>query len=389
MTLRIESGPCVASGRTTYALYDGPFPVVAATIFLQDLSANCHLATNTLAGYAYALKPFFEYLKQNEVPFWEITQATIKSYKRFCLDKKDGRGGFEIKRVSARQYLMAVKQLVGYWRCRWANDPIFGDEAGSPDGARRRADRRGALAHASWYSGVPSGLWRVKVPREENQGKRRYKGLSLEDCRMVAAELNRPAYSTDVQRMLYYRDRAVWAFLLMSMERKGELVSTRLEDLDQRRGVIYLRDRPEDRWLGELKTGPGEIYVTPTNPYWGTINSWLAEGRWIAERLLEQRGLEDHGMLFCNRDGGPLTQPAVDHLFGRLKDACKFGPGKYFSPHVTRHTMASLLLENGAALEEVQKQLRHASILSTEAYARVSTKRLRGAMESFWQRLPV
>jgi site-specific recombinase XerD len=47
------------------------------------------------------------------------------------------------------------------------------------------------------------------------------------------------------------------------------------------------------------------------------------------------------------------------------------------------------MLDNGAALEEVQSQLRHASIASTEIYAKVSTKRLRAAMERFWQGLPI
>lgn len=51
--------------------------------------------------------------------------------------------------------------------------------------------------------------------------------------------------------------------------------------------------------------------------------------------------------------------------------------------------MACLMLDKGAALEEVQAQLRHASIVSTEIYAKVSTKQLRAAMETFWLSLPL
>jgi site-specific recombinase XerD len=332
MTIHIESGSCVVSGQTVYALYDGAFPVVAATIYLQHLSVNCHLAPNTSASYAYALKAFFEFLKRNNITFWEITQATIKSYKRFHLDRRDKHGVFTIKRVTARQNLTALKQFIGYWRGLSDNDSLFVDEVAEVDGRRHRDRRRGALAHISWYSRVPSSLWQVKVPRSESRDKRRYKGLSGEDCRLVMGVLNRAEHRTDIQRMLYYRDRAIWAFMLMSLMRKGEVVRTRLDDLDRRRGIIYLRDRPEDRWLGDLKSGPGEIFVTTNNPYWSFVNSWLTEGRWIAVRLLEERGLPDHGLFLCNRDGGPLTQPAIDHLFKRLKAACKFGRNKFFSP---------------------------------------------------------
>jgi integrase len=176
--------------------------------------------------------------------------------------------------------------------------------------------RRGALSHISWYSRVPSALWQIKIPRQQKKpSKKRYKGLSAEQGRKVMDVLNRAEHETDVETMLYYRNRAIWAYMLMSLERKGEVVRTRLEDLDQRRGVIHLVDRPEDSWLGELKSGPGEIFVTSNNPYWNLINSWLTEGRWIAEKILSAKGESDHGMLFCNRNGGPLTQAAIDHLF--------------------------------------------------------------------------
>jgi site-specific recombinase XerD len=113
--------------------------------------------------------------------------------------------------------------------------------------------------------------------------------------------------------------------------------------------------------------------------------AWLTEGRWIAERLLEDRGENDHEMLFCNRDGGPLTQAAVDHMFAILKKSCKFSRPVNLYPHITRHTMASLLLDSGVELTEVQKILRHQSIASTEIYAKISDPKYRQALIAFWQ----
>jgi site-specific recombinase XerD len=370
------------TGRTVYAIYDGDFPVVPATIFLRHLDANVGLTANTLAASAYALSSFFEFLKKNSISFWQITQATIKSYKRFHLGRRDHHGVYEIKRQTARQYLNVIKNFIGYWRGLREDDPLFIDHVSEVDGVRIRNSRRGALAHISWYSRVPSSLWHIKIPTEERHSKPRYKGLSTEQGRQVMNVLNRIEHRTDIETMLYYRNRAVWAYMLMSLERKGEVVRTRLEDLDQRRGMIYLVDRPEDRWLGDLKSGSGEIFVTSNNPYWNIVNSWLTEGRWVAEKILAAKGQDDHGMLFCNHDGGPLTQAALDHLFRWLKKVCKF---KLFYPHVTRHTMACMMIDSGVDHREVQAQLRHVSSVSTMIYAKVSVQKLRATMSRFWQ----
>jgi len=201
--------------------------------------------------------------------------------------------------------------------------------------------------------------------------------------------LNRASRRTKMETMLFYRDRAVWTFLLMSGLRKSELCRIRCEDVNAIAGTISLNDRAEDAWLGELKTGPGEIFVTARNPYWKYLDSWLLEGRWIAEEMLRARGLDEHGLLFTNRNGDPLTQAAVDHLFTRLKATCGFSDEARFHPHITRHTVATLMLNIGVALTEIQRFLRHQSALSTELYAKVAAPNYRAAMERFWLSLEV
>lgn len=232
---------------------------------------------------------------------------------------------------------------------------------------------------------VPDTVWRVGIHREAKNEKNRYKGLSRDEMHSVSRTLEQVSHQTDCETMLYYRNRAIWKFLLMTLLRKGELVRVRLEDLDVRNGIVRLTDRPEDGWLGELKTGPADIFVAPNNPFWGAVTAWLTEGRWIAEKLLERKGKQDHGLLFCNRDGGPLTQSAVDHLFAVLKQSCKLGRRVNIFPHITRHTMASLLLDSGMDLEQVQRMLRHRSVASTGIYAKVSDTRYREALTAFWR----
>lgn len=388
MSITVQTGVCPISGKQAFALYDADLPVVPATVYLRHLSENRHLAANTLLGCTYALRSFFTFLKNNGRSFWDLTPAVIKQFKRFNLCRRDGKGDFCVKRTTAQQYLTAVKGLIQYWR-RGRDDAPFFDRPAEFDGRRQRRKGRGYLRHLSWQSHVEDDLWHIHVPTEETHTKLRYKGLSAEACRSVMLALNSVPHRTDLETMLYYRDRAIWTFLLMTGLRKGELVRVRLEDANQITGVVTLMDRPEDAWLGDLKTGPGEVFVSPRNPYWRFLDSWLTEGRWIAEEVLKARGIEDHGLLFCNNGGGPLTQAAVDHLFARLKDACQFGPGVPFHPHIARHTTATLMLNSGVALTEVQKFLRHRSIQSTEVYARVSDSNLRLAVERFWNQFEV
>ncbi|MDQ3802807.1 MAG: site-specific integrase [Acidobacteriota bacterium] len=372
-----------------YALYDGESPIIPATVYLRHLGENAGLDPNTILSAAYALKTFFEFLRENETSFWELTPRFIKQFKRFHLTRKDADGRPSIRKKTARLYLTAVKGLVHYWRGLQDDDPFFADAVAELDGRRERKSRRGMLLHSSWNARVPSSTWRVRIPTAEAHDKQRYKGLPRESCLRVMEVLEGGPRGSELETMFYYRDRAVWTFLLMTGLRKGELVRVRWEDVEPHTGVVYLKDRPEDAWLGDLKTGPGEVFVTTTNPYWDFLDEWIMRGRWITESMLKARGEEDHGLLFCNRDGGPLTQAAVDHLFKRLKTACGFGPEVFFSPHITRHTIACVMLNNGVELTEVQRFLRHRSVTSTEIYAEVSTVNLRRAMEGFWARYEV
>jgi len=388
MQISVQSGLCPITGKITYALYNGDLPVIAATIYLRHLGNEVDLGANTLSARAHALKIFFEFLRDNGASFWELTPALVRQYKQSHLSQKGGNHKFLLKRKTAQQYLSAVKGLIQYWRAQSNNDPLFINQGAEMDGIRRKRRQPGSL-HITWYAPIPSALWRIRIPIEERHDLRHYKGLSREACQKVMAILNRAARRTKMETMLFYRDRAVWTFLLMSGLRKGELCRIRCEDVNAIAGTISLNDRAEDAWLGELKTGPGEIFVTARNPYWKYLDSWLLEGRWIAEEMLRARGLDDHGLLFTNRNGAPLTQAAVDHLFTRLKVTCGFRDEARFHPHITRHTVATLMLNNGVALTEIQRFLRHQSALSTELYAKVAAPNYRAAMERFWLSLEV
>lgn len=385
MAITVIKSQCVLTSRTVYALYRDDFPIVPATVYLRFLANEIELKPNTLASRTYSLKIFFEFLETANLSFWEITPVTIKQFKRFQLGRNGNGPQLQpLKRKSALQYLKAVKGLIQYWRGPITNDPLFLDEVAQLDGRVIRKRGRGVLSHLSWTMPIPHDLWQIRIPMDERHDKRRYKGLSKQQCQDVMKALNGRVPGDGVGRLLFYRDRAIWAFLLMTGLRKAELCRIRVEDIDPCTGFVRLVNRPEDEKHGGLKSGPAEIFVSAENPLWRFIDSWLLEGRWVAEDLLNQKGMTDHGMLFTNRNGSALTRSSVDHLFVRLRMECGFAQTP-FHPHMTRHTIATSMLEMGVDLVEIQRFLRHRCSSSTEAYARVSDWVYREAMVSFWQ----
>lgn len=72
--------------------------------------------------------------------------------------------------------------------------------------------------------------------------------------------------------------------------------------------------------------------------------------------------LGEHGK--C--DVRPLTHKAVDCLLRRVKRAALIA--KRITPHTTRHTFATTLLDKGVDLKTVQELLGHSHIRTTEKY---------------------
>jgi integrase/recombinase XerD len=81
--------------------------------------------------------------------------------------------------------------------------------------------------------------------------------------------------------------------------------------------------------------------------------------------------------LFHNRRGRPLTAQC---LRLRLHSLARRSRLERVTPHMLRHTAATLLLERGVDIRFVQRLLGHASIATTQIYTHVSDTALRDAL---------
>jgi len=99
---------------------------------------------------------------------------------------------------------------------------------------------------------------------------------------------------------------------------------------------------------------------------------------WIERYLEESRPKlaidPNEKTLFLSITGVPLIPNTLSEL---VRDYIKKADiGKTGSCHLFRHTMATLMLENGADIRFVQAMLGHANIQTTEVYTQVSIKKL-------------
>jgi site-specific recombinase XerD len=137
-------------------------------------------------------------------------------------------------------------------------------------------------------------------------------------------------------------------FLYATMCRVSEACGIMVKDLDLARGFVHLRGKGnKERWV-------------PLDPK--TIA--------LIQRLVMPVRHEPNDPLFTNKRGMPIKPRVVESLFQRIKQALHLPADKKMTPHVFRHTGATMLRRNGMDISELQDLLGHASPNTTRIYAK-------------------
>ena len=163
----------------------------------------------------------------------------------------------------------------------------------------------------------------------------------------------------DLKTPIGLRDRAILETFYSTGIRRTELTRLALQDVDRERGTVMIR---------QGKGGKDRMI-----PIGERALAWIAAYRDQARPELVVG--PDSGTLFLNALGNPLKPFHLTILAGQYVK--KSGIGKEGACHLFRHTMATLMLENGADTRYIQAMLGHASLETTQIYTKVSIRALK------------
>ena len=162
--------------------------------------------------------------------------------------------------------------------------------------------------------------------------------------------------SVDLSKPEGHRNRAILEVLYSCGLRVSELVNLKISDIF-----------PDEQFIRVFGKGSKQRLVPIGEPALKAIRLY----REVRDAGPVARSSED--ILFLNRRGGKLTR---EMIFLIVKEqAAAAGIRKEISPHTFRHSFATHLVENGADLRVVQEMLGHESILTTEIYTHIDTRK--------------
>jgi len=160
------------------------------------------------------------------------------------------------------------------------------------------------------------------------------------------------------------RDRAILETLYSTGIRRMEVVNLKLYDMDVDRGTLMVR---QGKGKKDRMVPIGKRAID-----W--INKYIVE---VRPRLIID---PNDVTLFLTHLGEAFTTNRLTQLVREYIDAADIG--KRGSCHLFRHTMATLMLENGADIRFIQAMLGHAKLETTQIYTQVSIRKLKEIHEA-------
>lgn len=194
----------------------------------------------------------------------------------------------------------------------------------------------------------------LELPKVEKRLPR--KMLTEEEAEQV---LNVP----DITEPKGLRDRAMMEVFYSTGIRRGEMANLRIDDLIAERGLLLVR---EGKGKKDRMVPIGGRAIVWTQKYIERVRSKLS------------CTLSDH-RLFLTEYGEPILPKHLGNVMRHYIE--KADIGKTGGCHIFRHTMATLMLENGADIRYIQRMLGHAELSTTEIYTHVSIQKLKQVHE--------
>lgn len=165
---------------------------------------------------------------------------------------------------------------------------------------------------------------------------------------------------TMYQQKCIIRDIAVIELLFATGMRISELCSLKQENLDlENKTVLIFGKGAKERML---QIGNDEV-IAALATYKTYFSTELSQTDW----------------LFINRLQNHLSEQSVRYMINHYANAA--GIEMHITPHMFRHSFATLLLEADVDIRYIQKMLGHSSITTTQIYTSVSMNKQKEILE--------
>ncbi|AQQ00300.1 MULTISPECIES: site-specific tyrosine recombinase XerD [Pseudoalteromonas] len=274
--------------------------------FLDSLYLEQGVSENTLSAYRSDLDKFCLFLKGENL--LSVTGLDVESYLAHRVD-------LGLKPRSTARSISALKRFYQYF----VREKLISD----------------------------SPMLNIAQPKA---GQSLPKTLSEAE---VEALLNAP----NTEEAMGLRDKAMLEVLYATGLRVSELVGLRMEQINLRQAVVFVKGKGNKERLVPL----GEEAM-----YW--LEQFLKSGR--AQMIKHATDF-----VFPSKRGVGMTRQTFWH---RIKHyAILAAVESPISPHTMRHAFATHLLNHGADLRVVQMMLGHSDLSTTQIYTHVANERLK------------
>lgn len=301
---------------------------LAIQSFLRHGQSERNLSDRTLRAYESDLSQFNTHVPQTAKTA-DITHDDLEQYIVKLTDET-------YRDTSIRRKIAALKVFF-----RYLEENGMVNE--SP--ARRLKIKQPAEAR------VPNILSAKEVRALLAAPKRHIEELA-EDCERSVGSRNR--YFCAV------RDNVIIELLFSTGIRIGELVALNIADVDLESRRVKITGRATRGRFVEI------------------TSDFVLEGMRGYLMMRTVRDL-DSSALFIGRSGTRLTIYSIENIFKKYVKNAEIK--RHVTPHSLRHTMAAMMINNGADIKIVQEMLGHASILSTQVYTRMPIAKRRPAAQ--------
>jgi len=292
----------------------------ATEAFLGGYFSTCRRSAKTYAAYKTDLTQLKEYLG----PVESLSGITADNLEKWALRMRER----NYSTVSIRRKFATVRVFFSYWV------------------------RKGTIES--------SPLWRIRLDLgRERLLPRSLSGVDatrlIEQAWAETGDSGKSVSEPSDRDFLRLRNLAAIEVLFATGMRVGELVSLSLPDW-----------REEDAsFLVKGKGGRQRLAFLPDDRSISVIQRYLTNRRSLSL---------NSDAVFLNSSGRRISTQGIAEVV--VRSAQSAGISSRVTPHMLRHTVATLLLRFGADIRVVQEVLGHASIATTQRYTDVSKEHM-------------